>query len=176
MGTKNNPGTFDCYANAEPDEPMFILLARDPQAPHLVEQWLIDRQKTGEKQEKLIEAASCADDMRAWRKEHRPGAIEIPETESLWATAIFGHKQRQGLVQIECPRRRVVLDPVDARDFAMNVLACAEASEQDETLLSFLQNELHLDVDQAFAVLIDFRRIRQEKEDAAIITTNGTVN
>lgn len=21
MGTKNNPGNFDCYANAEPDEP-----------------------------------------------------------------------------------------------------------------------------------------------------------
>lgn len=29
MGTKNNPGAFDCYANAEPDEPMFVLLARD---------------------------------------------------------------------------------------------------------------------------------------------------
>lgn len=29
MGTKNNPGEFDCYANAAPDEPMFILLGRD---------------------------------------------------------------------------------------------------------------------------------------------------
>ena len=25
MGTKNEPGEFDCYAAAEPDEPMFII-------------------------------------------------------------------------------------------------------------------------------------------------------
>ena len=39
MGTKNNPGAFDCYANAEPDEPMFVLLGRDPLAPFLVSIW-----------------------------------------------------------------------------------------------------------------------------------------
>ena len=26
MGTKNNPGKWDCYANAEPDEPMIKLV------------------------------------------------------------------------------------------------------------------------------------------------------
>lgn len=39
MGTKNNPGKFDCYENAKPDEPMFVLLARDPIAPFLVSIW-----------------------------------------------------------------------------------------------------------------------------------------
>lgn len=39
MGTKNNPGKFDCYANAHPDEPMFILLGRDERAPELVRMW-----------------------------------------------------------------------------------------------------------------------------------------
>jgi len=39
MGTKNNPGKFDCYEKAEPDEPMFVLLARDPLAGHLVSIW-----------------------------------------------------------------------------------------------------------------------------------------
>lgn len=39
MGTKNNPGQFDCYANAEPDEPMFVLLGRDRLAGHLVSIW-----------------------------------------------------------------------------------------------------------------------------------------
>ena len=39
MGTKNNPGKFDCYANAEPDEPMFVLLGRDRLAGHLVSIW-----------------------------------------------------------------------------------------------------------------------------------------
>ena len=39
MGTKNNPGKFDCYENAEPDEPMFVLLARDRLAPGLTAIW-----------------------------------------------------------------------------------------------------------------------------------------
>lgn len=36
MGTKNNPGRYDCYANAEPDEPMFVLLGHDRHAATLV--------------------------------------------------------------------------------------------------------------------------------------------
>lgn len=43
MGTKNNPGMFDCYANALPDEHMFILLARDITAPDLVDAWAAGR-------------------------------------------------------------------------------------------------------------------------------------
>src|SRR5271154_947158 len=39
MGTKNNPGAFNCYAVADPDEPMFVLLGRDPIAPFLVGWW-----------------------------------------------------------------------------------------------------------------------------------------
>jgi hypothetical protein len=39
MGTKNNPGKFDCLSAAEPDEPMFHLLARDPSAPWFVAMW-----------------------------------------------------------------------------------------------------------------------------------------
>lgn len=39
MGTKNNPGKFDCYAAALPDEPLFVLLARDPQFYELVCKW-----------------------------------------------------------------------------------------------------------------------------------------
>jgi hypothetical protein len=39
MATKNNPGRFDCYAAARPDEQMFTLLERDPMAPYLVAIW-----------------------------------------------------------------------------------------------------------------------------------------
>ena len=39
MGTKFDPGKFDCYANAEPDEPLFVLLGRDRLAAHLVSIW-----------------------------------------------------------------------------------------------------------------------------------------
>lgn len=63
MGTKNNPGAFDCYAAAEPDEPMFVLLGRDPHAPVLVELWAILRAKAGEDEEKVAEALACSDAM-----------------------------------------------------------------------------------------------------------------
>lgn len=39
MGTKNNPAPNDCYDRAEPDEPMFTLLARDPTGATLVSIW-----------------------------------------------------------------------------------------------------------------------------------------
>ena len=39
MGTKNNPGRFDCHAKADPDEPIFTLRANDPLAPHVVRLW-----------------------------------------------------------------------------------------------------------------------------------------
>jgi hypothetical protein len=39
MATKNNPGKFDYYERAGPDEQMFVLLDRDPIAPFLVSIW-----------------------------------------------------------------------------------------------------------------------------------------
>lgn len=74
MGTKNEPGQFDCYANAEPDEPMFILLARDPLAPLMVEIWaqLRAEASTEDDQALIEEAQECADSMREWRGANRP--------------------------------------------------------------------------------------------------------
>lgn len=90
MGTKNNPGEFDCYTAAEPDEPMFILLARDPLAAHLVSIWSKVRmgdmeaasavfvnmlQRNGAAYglapdvDKAREAMDCAASMFAWRKQ-----------------------------------------------------------------------------------------------------------
>jgi hypothetical protein len=67
MGTKNNPGNFDCYQNAHPDEPMFVLLGRDPLAGLLVRLWAEARATLGEtSEEKLSEAYRCADAMGAW--------------------------------------------------------------------------------------------------------------
>lgn len=86
MGTKNNPGKFDCHAKAEPNEPLFTLLGRDPLAHGLVELWVhlragdvasavfcfgylvaLTRKLPPEtSQVKLAEAMSCAADMRGW--------------------------------------------------------------------------------------------------------------
>lgn len=43
MGTKNNPGEFDCYQKAEDDEPLFTLLGRDPQGADFVRLWAMLR-------------------------------------------------------------------------------------------------------------------------------------
>ena len=66
MGTKNNPGRFDCYANAAPDEPMFVLLGRDRFAADLVYMWAYRRAKFHEDSEVLNEARECANAMDAY--------------------------------------------------------------------------------------------------------------
>lgn len=82
MATKNNPGKFDCYANAAPDEPLFILRATDNLAPWIVRIWASAREKNWTQlisavygltvtarlkpthnQEKINEALNCADEM-----------------------------------------------------------------------------------------------------------------
>lgn len=74
MGTKNNPGEFDCWAAAEPDEPMFVLLARDRQAPMIIRHWARMREELGEDPAKVAEAMECADAMEMWRIFHRDPA------------------------------------------------------------------------------------------------------
>lgn len=74
MGTKNNPGKFDVYEKAHPDEPMFVLLARDPDAPTLVDLWAHMRAirsfssgDLAKAREKIYEAQQCANAMRAYK-------------------------------------------------------------------------------------------------------------
>lgn len=66
MGTKEQPGAYDCYANAAPDEPMFVLLARDDRAPALVDAWANASEARGTNPEKVAEARACAANMRAY--------------------------------------------------------------------------------------------------------------
>jgi hypothetical protein len=86
MGSKNKPGEFDCYANALPDEPMFILLGRDPSGPDLVNDWADIREaeigsgKRPESDRAMVEEArQCATNMRLWRRQN-DGAWRKPKT------------------------------------------------------------------------------------------------
>lgn len=72
MGTKNNPGSFDCYAAALPDEPLFHLLGRDPAFPATVRFWMGERARLGKNVEsddinKVGEAALVAQQAETWR-------------------------------------------------------------------------------------------------------------
>jgi len=69
MATKQNPGQFDCYANAKDDEPMFVLLGRDKAAPAAVRFWALERIKTGKNRatdQQIVEARECADAMEQY--------------------------------------------------------------------------------------------------------------
>jgi hypothetical protein len=72
MGSKNNPGKFDCYEAAHPDEPMFVLLGRDESAPYLVRLWAEIR--TGNVLEAVQTFASLVNDMGRWLPDHPLGS------------------------------------------------------------------------------------------------------
>lgn len=74
MGTKIDGDR--CYDAAMPDEPMFVLLARDESSPKLVRQWAAIRQslisaglKPESDQAQVDEALALADRMEAWRRD-----------------------------------------------------------------------------------------------------------
>lgn len=77
MGTKLKPGKHDAYGKARPDEPMFVLLARDEQAPKRILGWAhrrLDDIAEGRRDigdfDKIREAIECARSMGEWyRKE-----------------------------------------------------------------------------------------------------------
>lgn len=72
MSTKNNPGPFDCYVNAEDDEPMFVLLGRDPTASLVVEWWIeLQNKLNTASPEKLEEAKKCVKEMKKWAEKKK---------------------------------------------------------------------------------------------------------
>lgn len=85
MGTKNEPGKYDCYAAAEPDEPVFVLRGSDPLAHMLVALWASAREINGpasprqeppeqvaaREREKVAEARACSARMRDWAQSKR---------------------------------------------------------------------------------------------------------
>lgn len=91
MGTKKNPAPFDCYAAAHPDEPMFILLGRDPMAGLLVNIWARLRQMHGEDPAKVAEALECATAMDAWAVElgKQPMALAVDGREIAAALGVL---------------------------------------------------------------------------------------
>lgn len=76
MSTKDMAGAYDCYESAEQNEPMFVLLARDPQAPDTIRWWVEERQLYGtgfvEETDQEREALAVALQMEEWRKINRP--------------------------------------------------------------------------------------------------------
>ena len=78
MTTKNNPGKFDCYTLAHPDEPIFTLLGRDKDAAVVVKMWAFLRLQQIElglrpqsDRAQVTEAFMCATEMEIWNKAYQ---------------------------------------------------------------------------------------------------------
>lgn len=105
MSTKKNPGQFDCYANAKNDEPMFIVLARDKDAPLLVRMWAMLREGAIEQGAKpaadmtmVHEARQIAYEMDRWRRanwgDDRQGILTMDEMNAKEALMRGGNNDR----------------------------------------------------------------------------------
>ena len=77
MSTKANPGAFDTYAAAEPNEPIFTLRANDPHASSLVFAWGALALHAKEDKAKLLDAGKTSADMALWAQEHEIKASSI---------------------------------------------------------------------------------------------------
>jgi len=68
IGSRDNPSPFDGAIKAENDEPRFVLIGRDPDAPGLIRFWADAREAREEDLEQVAEARKIADAMDEWRR------------------------------------------------------------------------------------------------------------
>lgn len=76
MGTRNNPGRYDCYARAEDDEPLFTLLGRDPQGANLVHMWIMLRNKDAQGARRLLEKMIVTADQQPYKPTNAAKVVE----------------------------------------------------------------------------------------------------
>lgn len=72
MSTKSTPGSFRCYEAALPDEPMFVILGRDPAGPATLLFWAQERINQGKTKQiddnaRIGAAVRESEEMREWR-------------------------------------------------------------------------------------------------------------
>lgn len=67
--------TFSCLNKAKPDEPIFVIRAKDELASQTLRLWAAMADGLHEP-EKISEALQCADEMDKWRSENIVGAVK----------------------------------------------------------------------------------------------------
>lgn len=89
MGTKLQELRNGCFGKAMDDEPMFVLLSRDPAAPKFVRDWADQREEeinAGKRppgdRAQVSEARITANDMEQWRREN----------DGAWREGLFGDR------------------------------------------------------------------------------------
>ena len=79
MSTKKSPGKYDCYAAAQDDEPIFVLLGRDPFVAQLIRLWAYATLASGADIDKAESALFIAAECETWcQLEGRKPAPVLP--------------------------------------------------------------------------------------------------
>lgn len=87
MGTKNNPGTFDCYEAAEPDEPLFVLTGHDDFAPHMVQIWACLRMGANAQARQAFNSLCDAATQRQTARREHPALVDRDNRKAVEASA-----------------------------------------------------------------------------------------
>ena len=79
-------------------------------------------------------------------------------------TSGYGGNTRQPFVELKTDKLKepMQLSPEEARDLALNLMECAEASEQDAFMFEFVSKELHAGESAAAGILGEFRKWRDD--------------
>ena len=78
MPTKANPGPYDAYAHADPDEPLIVITARYPGAAELTAQYAAQLEKAKADKARVAAVKATAEAMRKWAEAHKPPE-DVPE-------------------------------------------------------------------------------------------------
>lgn len=81
----------------------------------------------------------------------------------LFATSVYGYQQRKPLVNLRHQDWVAQVTPKEAREWALNILECAEAAEQDAFLVEFIEGRVGVDLSGAVSVLKEYRKWRESK-------------
>lgn len=88
----------------------------------------------------------------------------MDEPIEIGCTSLVGLMTQKALVQINIGETKVQISPEEARDVALNILACACAAEADLFLMTFATTRIGIAVNRSAQLLNEFRKWRENRD------------
>lgn len=156
MGTMTKPGRFDCLAKIMPDEPFFLLMARDLCAPKAVRYWAVQRRnylqagtiKYDDDVAQIYEAEQTSYDMEKWYAENATGR-SVPR----WRTFKPAPSDDKAATMVSQPTVTLATDLPPTIDISALERALARAVGDGRTVIS--SDEFRKMVHRNVGVVID---------------------
>jgi hypothetical protein len=77
--TVGDERNWECLVNRRPDEPMFVVLGRDPDGAHIVHEWADRREAAGGDPEHVAQARAVARAMRDYAADPKNAPRTAPD-------------------------------------------------------------------------------------------------